>query len=117
MSKAAAQGLVAAQYEYAVMLLRGFGLKEDEQKEIPLLQTAAEKGIAGAQNRLAWIHQEGVGGVPKNPAEAAKWRLIAKAGGIADDRLDLLFDALSDSEKKAAQKAAQEWRDKSFTLR
>jgi hypothetical protein len=43
--------------------------------------------------------------------------LIAKAGGIADDRLDLLVDALSDSEKKAAQKAAQEWRDKSFTLR
>ena len=117
MSRAANQGLLAAQYEYAVMLLRGFGLKDDEKKAIPLLQTAAEKGVAGAQNRLAWIHQEGAGGVSKNPAEAAKWRLIAKAGGVSDEKLDLLVDAMPESEKKAAQKAAQEWQDKRLTLR
>ena len=45
MSRAANQGLLAAQYEYAVMLLRGFGLKDDETKAIPLLQTAAEEGV------------------------------------------------------------------------
>ena len=64
MSKAAKQGLLAAQYEYAVMLMRGLGLKDDENKAIPYLQTAAEKGIPGAQNRLAWIHHDGAGGVP-----------------------------------------------------
>ena len=117
MSRAAAQGLVAAEYEYAVMLLRGFGLKQDESKAIPLLTTAAEKGVPGAQNRLAHIYLEGLGGLEKSTAEAAKWRLLAKARGIPDDKLDLLLDALPDSQLKAAQKAAQDWQDKRLTLR
>jgi TPR repeat protein len=117
MSRAADQGLVAAEYEYAVMLLRGFGLKQDESKAVPLLTKAAEKGVAGAMNRLAHLHLEGVGGVTKSTAEAAKWRLLAKARGISDDKLDLLLEALPDKEREAAQKAAQEWQDKRLTLR
>jgi hypothetical protein len=68
-------------------------------------------------NRLAHLHLEGVGGVAKSTAEAAKWRLLAKSQGISDDKLDLLLEALPDKEREAAQKAAQEWQDKRLTLR
>jgi TPR repeat protein len=92
-------------------------LKQDESKAVPLLTKAAEKGVAGAMNRLAHLHLEGVAGVTKSTAEAAKWRLLAKSRGISDDKLDLLLEALPDKEREAAQKAAQEWQDKRLTLR
>ena len=66
--------------DYAVLLLKGFGLTKDEPKAIVYLKAAAEKGVSGAQNRLAWVNLEGIG-TDKNPVEAAKWRLIAKRGG------------------------------------
>lgn len=113
MSKAAASGLTAAQYDYAVMLLRGQGLKRDEQKAIDYLKVAADKGVAGAQNRLAHVYFEGVGGTEKSFAEAAKWRLIAKANGITkDDKLELMMAALPPDQIAAAEKAAEEWRER-----
>jgi TPR repeat protein len=98
------------------MLLRGFGLKEDEPKTIKFLTSAANKGVPGAQNRLAHVYLEGVG-VEKSMAEAAKWRILASAGGIEDGKLDLLLESLSENERQAAQKAAQEWQDKRFSIR
>lgn len=112
MSKAAASGLTAAEYDYAVMLLRGQGLARDMPKAIKYLTTAAEKGVAGAQNRLAHVYFEGIGGVDKSFAEAAKWRMIAKANGIEkDDKLELLMAALTPDQIAAAEKAAVEWRE------
>jgi TPR repeat protein len=111
MARAAGQGLPAAEYEYAVMLLRGFGLNSDVPKAIDYLRGAAEKGIAGAQNRLAHAMADGLRG-EKNPVEAAKWRLLAKDSGIKDDTLDALVGKLSKAERLAAEKAAQEWRDR-----
>jgi TPR repeat protein len=113
MSKAAASGLTAAQYDYAVMLLRGQGLKRDEQKAIDYLKIAADKGVAGAQNRLAHVYFEGIGGVEKSFAEAAKWRLIAKANGITkDDKLELMMAALTPDQIALAEKAAEDWRER-----
>ena len=113
MSKAAASGLTEAEYDYAVMLLRGQGLKRDEPKAVEYLKIAAEKGVAGAQNRLAHVYLDGVAGVPASPAEALKWRLIAKASGIAkDDKLELLIASLPPDQIAAAQKAADDWREK-----
>ena len=45
---------------------------------------------------------EGVG-VEASPVEAAKWRLIAKAAGIADDKLDLFVAALPDADRTKAE--------------
>ena len=100
----------AAEFEYAVMLLQGRGLKADEPKALHYLQSAAEKGVPGAQNRMGHVYAEGVG-VERNPFEAAKWRLIAKSSGLADDKLDLLIAALPDADRLKAQAAAEAWRD------
>ncbi len=116
MSKAAAQGHAAAQYDYAVMLLAGKGLKHDEPHAIEHLKSAAEKGLAPAQNRLGHVYKEGVGGEP-NLLEAAKWRIIAKAGGVTDDKFDLFVKAMPDTDREKAEKAAAEWRDKKRVFR
>lgn len=109
---AAEQGMPAAQYDYAVLLLKGLGLKADEPKAIDYLKAAADNNIPGAQNRLAHVYREGVG-VKKDEAEAAKWRLIAKAGGIAEDKiLDKLVADLSKAEREKAERAAMMWREK-----
>jgi uncharacterized protein len=108
--KAAEQGMPEAQFEYAVTLLRGFGLTRDEPKAIPYLKSAAQKGLVTAQNRLAYIYAEGVG-VKKSPVEAAKWRLIAKAGGMKDPKLDALVEKLPKQQQIAAQEAATKWRE------
>ena len=65
---------------------------------------------ASAQNRLAHVYAQGVG-VEKSQTEAAKWRLIAKAGGLDDPELDALVDKLPKAQQLAAQKAATEWRE------
>jgi TPR repeat protein len=94
-----------------VVLLRGLGLTRDEPKAIPYLISAAQKGLASAQNRLAYLYAEGVG-VKKSEAEAAKWRLIARAGGLKDPTLDALVEKLPKAQQLAAEKAATEWREK-----
>ncbi len=47
----------------------------------------------------------------KSPQEAAKWRLIAQAGGLKDEGLDALVGKLPKEQQLAAQKAASEWRE------
>ena len=76
------------------------------------MKSAAEKGIPGAQNRLAWIYAEGVM-TSKNPLEATKWRYIAKAQGIADDKLDQLVAHYPANDRTTAQQRANEWLDRS----
>ena len=93
------------------MLLRGLGMTRDEPKAIPYLKTAAQAGLASAQNRLAYAYSEGVI-VKKDPVEAAKWRLIAKAGGLKDPDADALVDKLPKDKRAVAAKAADEWREK-----
>lgn len=111
MRRAADQGLHDAQFEYAVMLLRGQGLNADMPRTVEYLRKAADGGIAGAQNRLAHLYAEGVG-VDKSMKEAAKWRLIAKANGITEDPLDAVLERMSRADRQAAERAAQDWRDR-----
>jgi TPR repeat protein len=113
LSMAADQGHAAAQYDYAIALLRGLGLNRDLPRAIDYMKSAADKGIPGAQNRLAHIYLEGVGGVEKSTVEAAKWRLVAKAGGIEDKPLDDMVAKLSRAERASAEQAAAEWRERS----
>jgi uncharacterized protein len=109
--KAAAAGYTEAQVEYAVILFRGHGVVSDPKRGTRLFRAAADKGVAVAQNRLARCYANGAG-VEANPFEAAKWHLIAKAGGETDDNLEKVLAKLSKADRAKAQKAADEWRDR-----
>ncbi len=111
LSRAADQGLAVAQYDYAVRLLQGYGLTNDEAKIPALLKAAAEKGIAGAQNRLGYVYLDGIK-VKKDPIEAAKWRLIAKKNGFADDNFDGIVAKMSKADRAKAQAQADAWADR-----
>ena len=109
--KAAAAGLPEAQLEYAVMLFQGRGVVPDQKRGAELFRAAAERGVPVAQNRLARCYLHGAG-VEMNVVEAAKWHLIASAGGVADEALDKLVAKLSKADRARAQKAADDWREK-----
>ena len=115
--KAARAGHTDAEIEYAMILLKADVEKPPEKipfdkQAARLLRSAAEKGVAVAQNRLARLYANGIG-VEASPVEAAKWHLIAKSGGIEDDVLDKAAAKLSKADRLKAEKAAAEWSDKS----
>ena len=110
LNKSAAAGYTAAQYDYAVLLLKGLGIEKDKPKAVEYLVAAAEKGLPGAQNRLAYLLKDGVG-VEKNTAEAAKWRALAKLGGVKDDALDAEMSKISRADRTAADAAVKSWQD------
>jgi uncharacterized protein len=109
--RAAEQGMPEAEYDYAVMLLRGNGLNADMPRALDYLKSAANKGLAGAQNRLANVYAEGIMLLDKDLVEAAKWRMLARDGNIADDALDAIVAKLPRADREKAEKAAQTWRD------
>lgn len=108
MNRAAVAGHTPAQYDYAVMLLRGLGLERDKGKAVIYMRAAAEKGVPGAQNRLAHMYKDGVA-VDPNPVEALKWRLIAKPQ-VDDPAIDAELAKLSRDDRRAGEKAAADWR-------
>lgn len=109
--KAAAAGHTDAQVEYAVLLFRGHGVPPDQKLGAQLFRAAAEKGVVSAQTRLARCYANGAG-VDKDLVLAAKWHLIAKAGGGEDEPLDKLVAKLTKADRTKAEKAAEEWRDR-----
>lgn len=112
MRRAAEQGLIEAEYDYALMLLRGLGLNAEMPKAVDYLRSAAEKGFAGAQNRLAHLLAGDEHGKP-NLVEAAKWRILAQESGIEDKKLDDLVGKLSPDDRRTAESAAHQWRERS----
>ncbi len=108
--KAADERYPEAELEYALILFKGQGTPPDPKRAGALLKAAAIKGLPVAQNRLARAYAAGLG-VQKNPVEAAKWHLIAKAGGIDDARLDEVVEKLSAGDRLQAERAAAIWRE------
>ena len=112
LSRAAEQGLPVAQYDYAVKLLQGYRARpKTSPKLVTLMKAAAEKGISGAQNRMAYIYLEGIK-TDKNPVEAAKWRLIAKKNGFEDKTLDDMVAKLPKAQRQKAEAEASAWADR-----
>jgi uncharacterized protein len=71
--QAALAGNMEAQYLLAKLIAKGApGLKIDAADGIKLLQSAAEKNFAPAQNELGLRYQKGTG-LAASSAEAAKW--------------------------------------------
>lgn len=106
--KAAEAGHAEAQLDYAIMLLRGQGVAFDASKGAQMFKASAERGVAPAQLRLARCYAQGVG-VDKSTAEAAKWYLIAKIGGLDDPVLEKLVAGLPAAERTKASQAAETW--------
>jgi TPR repeat protein len=110
--KAAAAGHAEAELDFGVLLFQGRGVPPDQQRGARLFRSAANQGLAVAQNRLARCYARGAG-VEMNILEAARWHLIAKAGGAADASLDELLTRLSKADRAKAQKAADAWLERS----
>ena len=75
------------------------------------MRAAADKGLAGAQNRMAYLYLDGIK-VKRDPVEAAKWRLIAKKNGFDDKTLDAMVAKLPQAERRKATAEASAWADK-----
>jgi uncharacterized protein len=125
LAAAARAGNTDAEVEYAIALYNG-GIgrasreaqqkdeRSEEQRQSDraaagaLFLRAAKKGSAIAQNRLAVMLATGRG-LPANPIAAAKWHIIAKAGGGSDMALDEFVHGLKPEERQAGEKAAKVW--------
>lgn len=115
---AANEGHPEAEIEYAVILMKDHDVPPEQRdkmrkRAVELLRSAARKGLAVAQNRLARCYHDGLG-TAKNRLEAAKWHLVAKAGGHEDAALDKAVEALAPPERQKAAAAAAEWREQMF---
>ena len=115
--KAAAQGHTEAQVDYAVILFKDHDLPPEQKLALRkqayiMLLSAAEKGLPIAQNRLAQAFANGLG-VEKNMADAMKWHLVAREAGVDDETLEGLLRRLSKADREKAQRAADEWRERS----
>jgi TPR repeat protein len=116
--KAANAGYPEAEVEFAIILLKDHDVPAEQREKLrrrgfELLSSAARKGLSVAQNRLARCYQQGIG-TTKDLAEAAKWHLVAKAGGYEDAGLDKLVAGLSKADREKATAAAAEWREQSL---
>jgi TPR repeat protein len=98
LKRAADGGIVAGQVEYAIMLFNGEGVAKDEAGAVKILQIAAAKGNPIAQNRLAHLYVIGRV-VERDLAKAAAWNAFAKAGGLADQGLDVATANLTPDER------------------
>jgi TPR repeat protein len=69
---------------------------------------AARKNNAVGQNRLALMYSSGRG-IKADPVEAARWHLIAKAGGNNDQFLDDFVRKMKPADRAAAEDKAKPW--------
>ena len=72
------------------------------------LTKAARKNSAPAQSRLALMYALGKG-IKADPVEAARWHLIAKAGGANDQYLDDYVRKLKPADRTAGEDKAKPW--------
>jgi TPR repeat protein len=72
------------------------------------LKHAAHSGSPVAQSRLAFMYATGRG-LPAYAVEAAKWHMIAKAGGTNDQFLEDFVRKMKPEDRTAAENAAKPW--------
>lgn len=105
--KAAGNGNLAGEVEYAILLFNGEGVPKNEALAARYFRHAASNGNAIAQNRLARLYAVGRG-VPKNLVEAAAWHLIAASQGLTDTWLDTALRDVSPDDRARAERLASE---------
>ena len=103
--RAADNGDLAGEVEFAILLFNGKGLQKDEGRAARYFLHAAARGNAIAQNRVARLYATGRG-VPKNLVEAAAWNLTAAGQGLSDAWLDQTLAGLTADERTRAERLA-----------
>lgn len=97
---AARSGMAEAQLELGVWLVAGRAGRIDLTAALGWMERAALAGLPIARNRLAHMHWKGLG-TAGDRVEAARWHLLARAGGLGDAELDGMLEGLSDAERVA----------------
>ncbi len=89
---AARRGDMQAQYDLAVALDCGLGVRRDGAESLQWFQKAAEQGHVGAQSALGWKYMTG-NGVPADDSAAYEWlRRAAERGNTsAQNNLGILY--------------------------
>ncbi|WP_299976920.1 tetratricopeptide repeat protein [uncultured Pseudoteredinibacter sp.] len=76
LKKAAATGNADAQFNYATMFEKGWGVSINMKEAVNWFTKAAKQDHIGAQNKLALAYRDGTG-VKKNQKEALRWFAMA----------------------------------------
>jgi len=105
---AARSGHTDSEVEYAIALFNGTGIAKNESAAGGYFLKAAQKNNPVAQNRLAWMYATGRG-IKAEPVEAARWHLIAKAGGVDDQPLDELIRKMNPTDRAMGENKAKPW--------
>ncbi len=105
---AARSGHTDSEVEYAIALFNGTGIAKNESAAGNYFLKAAQKNNPVAQNRLAWMYATGRG-IKAEPVEAARWHLIAKAGGVDDQPLDELIRKMNPTDRAMGENKAKPW--------
>ncbi len=105
---AARSGHTDSEIEYAIALFNGTGIAKNESAAAGYFLKAAQKNNPVAQDRLAWMYATGRG-IKAEPVEAARWHLIAKAGGIDDQPLDELIRNMKPTDRAMGENKAKPW--------
>lgn len=106
--KAAKAGIDTAQLELGIWLANGKAGVTDKKAAFAWISRAAIGGNVIARNRLAKMYASGIG-TNVNPAEAAKWHILAQRAGLNDAWLD---DYITSMDRKLLAKgleAANRW--------
>ena len=84
--KAALEGDTTALWKCADLYIRGEIIVQDLEEAVPFLQLAAKQGNISAQRELARFYEQGLGGLPKHPAESLYWNFLAAQAGDVQAR-------------------------------
>jgi uncharacterized protein len=83
----AKQNVPAANYNLAVMHLRGEVPRSSATRALALMTRAAEAGFVTAMAGLGELYERGAPGVPANPALSAQWTEKAAEAGSVESQL------------------------------
>ena len=108
LGEAARAGTTEAEVEYGIALFNGTGVPRDERAAFQYLLKAAQKNSAPAQTRLAFMYATGRG-AKADPVQAARWHLIARAGGDNDQFLEDFMNKMKPADRAAAEDKAKPW--------
>lgn len=105
--RAAYNGSLAGEVEYAIVLFNGDGVPQNERLAARHFAHAAARGNAIAQNRFARMYVIGRG-VPRNYLEALTWHMVAKNQGLNDPWLEEQLKDLPEADRVKAQQQAHD---------
>ena len=109
-----AQGITRRAFESRQVDVRLWPLRDfapDSYRRVDDRPFGGGPGMVMMAEPLARCLAQGAG-VETNLVDAAKWHLIAKAGGLNDEGLEKMLAKLSKDDRSKAEKAAADWRDR-----